>query len=86
MIDGISKTVNNKINEQRGGFLGMLLGTLRASMSWNIFTGKGVMRAGNRAIATSDWQGVVAGWTRSKKAKINIAPAMSQSVEFGSII
>ena len=40
LIKGISKTIKNKAKEQKGGFLGMLLGTLGASLLGNLLTGK----------------------------------------------
>ena len=46
LLKGVSKTIKNEIKEQRGGFLGMLLGTLGASLLGNLLTGKGIMRAG----------------------------------------
>ena len=36
-----AETLQNEAKEQRGGFLSMLLGTLGASLLWNILTGKG---------------------------------------------
>ena len=46
LIKGVSKTIENEIKEQRGGFLSMLLGTLGASLFGNLLTGgKGIMRA-----------------------------------------
>ena len=42
---GNSKTIQNEAKKQRGGFLSMLLGTLGASSSGNILTGKGINRA-----------------------------------------
>ena len=45
VIDWFSRTVKHEIKKQ-GGFLGMLLGTLGASMLGNMFTGEVVMRAG----------------------------------------
>ena len=47
LLKGISKTIENETKEQRGGFLGMLLGTLGASLLGNLLTGKGIMRAGD---------------------------------------
>ena len=48
LLEGISKTIENETEEQRGGFLSMLLGTLGASLLGNLLTGgKGIMRAGN---------------------------------------
>ena len=45
LIKGISETIRNKKNEQKGRFLPMLLGTLAASILRNALAGKGVMRA-----------------------------------------
>ena len=42
----ITKTIKNETKKQKGGFLGMLLGTLAASLLGNILTGKGMLRAG----------------------------------------
>ena len=46
LLKGVSKTIENEIKEQRGGFLSMLLGTLGASLLGNLLTGKGIVRAG----------------------------------------
>ena len=42
-----TKTIKNEIKEQKGGFLSMLLGTLRASLLGNILAGRGIVRAGS---------------------------------------
>ena len=48
LLEGIRKTIENETEEQRGGFLSMLLGTLGASLLGNLLTGgKGIMKAGN---------------------------------------
>ena len=44
---GVTKTIKNEIKEQKGGFLSVLLGTLRASLLGNLLTGKGILRAGS---------------------------------------
>ena len=36
LIKGISETIKNEAKEQKGGFLGMLLGTLGASLLDNL--------------------------------------------------
>ena len=46
LLKGITKTIENETKEQKGGFLGMLLGTLGASLLRNMLTGKGVLRSG----------------------------------------
>ena len=46
LLKGVTKTIENETKEQRGGFLGMLLGTLGPSLLGNLLTGrKGIMRA-----------------------------------------
>ena len=52
LLKGVSKTIENEIKEQRGGFLSMLLGTLGASLLSNLLTGKGIVRAGERSKKT----------------------------------
>ena len=41
-LKGVTKTVQNEVKEQKGGFLSMLLGTLGASLLGNLLTGKGI--------------------------------------------
>ena len=41
-----TKTIKNETKEQKGGFLGILLGTLGASLLGNMLAGKGILRAG----------------------------------------
>ena len=40
LIKGVIKTIKNKTKEQKGGFLSILLGTLRASLLGNLLAGK----------------------------------------------
>ena len=40
LLKGVTETVQNKVKEQKAGFLSMLLGTLGASLLGNILTGK----------------------------------------------
>ena len=46
LLQGVTKTVQNGVKEQKGGFLSMLLGTLGASLFGNLLTGREVNRAG----------------------------------------
>ena len=62
LLKGVSKTIENEIKEQRGGFLSMLLGTLGASLLGNLLTGKCIMRAGD---------GIVRAGEGSKKTPLN---------------
>ena len=67
LLKGVTKTVQSEIKEQKGGFLSMLLGTLGTSLLGNILAakginkkGKGIIRAGERAIkSTRQGQGIV---------------------------
>ena len=47
MLKGVTKTIQNKTKEQKGGFLSMLLGTLGATLLGNLLAGKGIVRAGS---------------------------------------
>ena len=52
LIKAVSETIKNEAKEHKGGFLGMLIGTLGASLLGNLLTGKGTIRVGegtNRA-------------------------------------
>ena len=63
---GVTKTIENEPKKQRGGFLGMLLGTLGASLVGNLLTGvKGMMRAGDGIVRAGD--GIVRAGEGSKK-------------------
>ena len=46
-LKGVTKTIKNETEEQKGGFLSMLLGTLGASLLGNLLAGKGIVRAGS---------------------------------------
>ena len=50
LIKGVRETIKNKAKGQKGGFLGMLLGTLGARLLGNLLTGKGTIRAGDGTI------------------------------------
>ena len=47
LLKGVTETIKNETQEQKGGFLSMLLGTLGTSMLGNLLTGKGIVRAGS---------------------------------------
>ena len=54
LLKGVSETIQHEAKEQRGGFLGMLLVTLGASLLGDVLSkglfGKGVIRAGEGTI------------------------------------
>ena len=66
LVKAVTKTIKNETNEQKGGFLSMLLGTLGASSLGNSLTGKGIVRAvsGNKK-----GKGIVRAGTGNKKGK-----------------
>ena len=72
LLKGVTKTIENETKEQSGRFLGMLLGTLGASLLGNLLTGgKGMMRAGDGIVRAGD--GIVrAGEGSKKKTKFTI--------------
>ena len=55
LLKGVTKTIENETKEQRGEFLGMILGTLGASLLGNLLTGgKGIMKAGDGIVRAGD--------------------------------
>ena len=67
LLKGVTKTVQNEVKEQKGGFLSMLLGTLGASLLGNLLTGKGINRAGKVRGITRAGEGVLrAGYANNK--------------------
>ena len=58
--EGVSITIQNEAKEQKGRFLSMFLGTLGASLSGNVLTGKGINRA---------WEGIVSAGYGNKKGQ-----------------
>ena len=48
LLKGVTKTIKNETKERKQGFLGMLLGTLGASLLLNMLAEQGTVRAGYR--------------------------------------
>ena len=48
LTTGVSQTIENQLNKQRDGFLGMLLSTSGANLLGSMFAGKKMIRAGDR--------------------------------------
>ena len=46
LLKGDTKTAQNKVKEQKGGFISMLLETLGVSLLGNLLTGKRIYKAG----------------------------------------
>ena len=47
LLKRVTKTITNQTKERKGGSLGMLLGTLGASLLGNFLAGKGILRTGS---------------------------------------
>ena len=43
LLKGITKTIRNETNEQKGGFLSMLLGTLASALLGDMLAGEGIV-------------------------------------------
>ena len=54
LLKGVNETIQNEVEEQKGRFLSILIGTLSPSLIWNILAGKGVIRAGDGAIVKTE--------------------------------
>ena len=44
LLKGVTKTIKNETEEQKGRFLSTLLATLRTSLLGNLLSGKGIVR------------------------------------------
>ena len=65
LLKGVTEAVYNKVKEQKGGFLSMLLGTLGASLLGNVLARKGISGAGKGRGINTAGEGVVrAGYGR----------------------
>ena len=67
LLEGVIKTVQNKVKEQKGGFLSMLLGILGVSLLGNFLTGKGIYRAGKGKGINRAGEGIVRAGYRNNK-------------------
>ena len=83
LLKGATKTIENETKEQRGGFLGMLLGTLGESSLGNLLTGgKGMMRAGDGIVRAGEGsvasrakgEGIIRAGEGSKKKLNSLLP------------
>ena len=53
LIKGVSETIKNEAREQKGGFLGMFLGTLGASLFGNLLTGNELISKNHTRVCTN---------------------------------
>ena len=54
LLKGVTETVQNEVEEKKGGFLSMFLGTLGASLLGNLLAGKGIHRAGEGIVRAGE--------------------------------
>ena len=54
LIKDVSETIKNEAKEQKGGFLGMLLGTSGASLLGNLLTSKSTIKTGEGTIRVGE--------------------------------
>ena len=66
LLKGVTKAIKNESKEEKGGFLRMLLVTLRASLSGNLLARKGIVRTGS---GNEKGKGIVRASSRNKKGK-----------------
>ena len=67
LLKGVTEIVQNEVKEQKRGFLSMLLGTLGATLSGNLLTGRGVNRARKGKRINRAGEGIVrAGYGNNK--------------------
>ena len=71
LLKGVTETVQNEVNEQKGGFLSMLLGTLGASFLGNVLAGNGINRAGKGQGINSSGEGVLRAGYDSHSSKMD---------------
>ena len=72
-LKGVTEIVQNEVKEQKGGFLGMLFGTLGASLLRNILTRKRIYKAGKGRGINRAGEGIVRAVYGNKKWIFNSA-------------
>ena len=70
-LKGVTETVQNKVKEQKGGFLSMLIGTLGACLLGNLLTGKGTNRVGKGRGINRAGEGVLSAGYGSRSSKMD---------------
>ena len=68
LLKGTTKTIENETKEQKGGFLGILFGTCRATLLGNILTRKEMLRNGygSKDLRSKEGKGMLRASYRSK--------------------
>ena len=76
LLKGVTK---NDTEEQKGGFLSVLLGTLGASLLRNLLSGKGIVRAGT---GNKKGKGIVRAGGGNKKGKGIVRGGTGKKLDF----
>ena len=76
---GVTKTIKNKIKEQKEAFLGMFLGNLGTSLLGNMLAGKGTLRAGSG-------KGIVTATFGNKKGKGIVRAGYGNELNFECLV
>ena len=72
LLKGVTKTVQNEVKEQKGGFLSMLLGTLGGNLLGNLLTGNRIYKGGKDKGITRTGEGIVrAGYGRPSSSALH---------------
>ena len=72
LVKVITETVQNKVKEQKGGFLRALFGALGASLLGDFLIGKGIYRAGKGKRINRAGEGIVrAGYGNNSNNKMD---------------
>ena len=82
----VTKTIKNETKEQKGGFLGTLVGTLGSILLGNLLSGKGIVRAGSghRSLNSStsygnkNGKGIVRAGYGKKNGIFNVASSFNK--------
>ena len=92
MLKGVTKTIKNEAKEQKGGFLGVLLGTLGASLLGNMLAGKEIVRAGSgnkkekrivrAGYGKKNGKGIVRAVSGNKKVKGIVRDGYGNKIDF----
>ena len=65
LLKGVTKAIKNDVKEQKGGALGMLLGTLAPSLLGNLLAQRGFIRAGKGTITAGGFSRAGTGTIRA---------------------
>ena len=92
MLKGVTKTIKNEAKEQKGGFLGVLLGILGASLLGNMLAGKEIVRAGSgnkkgkrivrAGYGKKNGKGIVRAVSGNKKVKGIVRDGYGNKIDF----